>query len=191
MIYRPIKVNPQSGFSMIEMLMAMFIFSFGLLGLMALQAVTTSQSGGSRMKGTASFIAHTVLDAAVAEGLATSLERATPPHVITSDSNRTFFNANADITAGASANDLRFDINGNLQYDSSTGKPTTSDVAWTPTTPGTTFWVSWIRRTGTISDTTKTGLVEFVVNVKWKEYSAQSPTAPVDKFFSVNRYVRF
>ena len=98
---------------MVELLMAMFIFAIGLLGLMALQVVTTTQGGGSRVRGTATFIAHTTLDRIVGEGLASSLERFTPPHVITTDTNRVFLNSTASAGSGTSTADLFFDINGN------------------------------------------------------------------------------
>ena len=175
----PRRPKVPDGFSMVELLMAMFIFAIGLLGLMSLQAATLRQSGTSRLRGTASFVAHTVLDRILAEGLESSAERYTPPHVVITDATRVFIGSNADASAGASGADVYFDINGQPL-------PTTTAA----TDPAILFRVAWVRAAGEINLSSHTGLQEFVVNVTWRESDATAGPGYSTKSLSVSRYVR-
>jgi Tfp pilus assembly protein PilV len=156
---------------MVELLVAMAIFSIGLLGLMSLQAATLSQGTGGRQRGTAALIAHTVLDRVQAEVAVTQQERwdSGAPTTIAG----WVFIGDASGADGASAAPLKFDIKG---------------VPLPAADPAPIFQVSWLRRGGAINLAQKTAMQEFVVNVSWSE--SGTTNTPVTKAISVSRYVR-
>lgn len=156
---------------MVELLVAMTIFSIGLLGLLSLQVATLSQGTGGRQRGTAALLAHSVLDRIQAEAAVTQQERwaSGAPTTIAG----WVFIGDATGTDGASAAPLKFDIKGNPL-----------DAA----DPAPNFQVNWLRRGGVVNFAQKTAMQEFVVNVTWNESSANN--TPVAKAISVSRYVR-
>lgn len=56
------KIKSQLGFSMIEILVAILILSFGLLGLAALQAVGVKNSHSAYYRNQATIMAHEIID---------------------------------------------------------------------------------------------------------------------------------
>jgi Tfp pilus assembly protein PilV len=155
---------------MVEFLLAAFIMGIGLLGLAALQAAALSQGTGGRMRGTASFLAHSIFDRIEAEGCVTRLERWDSGIVATTG---WVFIGDADGAAKADAASLKFDIQGNPLPANAT------DAA---------ILVGWLRREAVIPPGSKVAAQEFVVNVSWKESGKGNTT--VTKALSVSRYVR-
>jgi type IV pilus modification protein PilV len=68
----------QAGFSMVEMLMAAFIMSIGLLGLAMLQVMSVSSSTGSRMQSLAIGVGQNILESIDAEARQLRLFRTIP-----------------------------------------------------------------------------------------------------------------
>lgn len=168
-----------SGFSMVELLMAAFVLAIGLLGLAALQVLTIQGGTGSRMRGTAVFIAHSFLDQIQAEGALAAGERF---QFGTVDTASTTFNYVDPANASPSdlANGPSYTIHGLL----------TSDPYYTSTNPAppTVFTLTWKRNQGTINGTSQTAFQEFIVNVSWNESGPGNTTT--SKSISVSRYVR-
>lgn len=169
--------SAESGFSMIEMLMVAFIMAIGLLGLAALQTMSIRGGSKGRMLGTASFVAHGLLDQIQAEGAAASAQRymtgtiiGTYPHVGSADASASGPNAEAN----------KLTVDGLLATD-----PYYATLA---TPPATVFDLTWKRNAGFVNPTTRSAYQEFIVNVHWQE--AGTGTQLVDKYFSVSRYVR-
>lgn len=160
----------QTGFSMVELLLAAFIMAIGLLGLATLQAASLSQGTGGRLRGTASFLAHSIFDRIDAEANVTRLERWDSGAVSTTG---WAFVGDADGGAKTDAPTLKFDIHGN---------PLPSDAA------NAVISVNWLRRASAINPGSKVATQEFVVNVSWKESGKGNTT--VTKSLSVSRYVR-
>lgn len=162
-----------SGFSMIEMLMAAFILSIGLLGLLALFALTIRSGGQSRQRGTATLIAHGVLDRIAAEANLCATERWESGTSAVTSTGFFFINPNSLVAYDSpDAQKLHFDIDGNR-------------VA--PNAPQKVYTVSWRREPGTYLSTAKVLNQMFTVNVGWKEAEAN---VVADKYFSVSRNVR-
>jgi type IV pilus assembly protein PilV len=171
------RARSQGGFTMVELLMAMAIFSIGMLGLAALQVVSISQGAGGRSRGTAAFLAHSVLDRATCEGQLTAAERQANSTGVPDTITGWTFIGDASGAAKADGAALKFDIN---------GKP----IAATDTTTPAIFTATWFSRTGVVNTGTRTGLQEFVVNVTWQEADPKKGTTPGTKAISVSRYVR-
>jgi Tfp pilus assembly protein PilV len=155
---------------MVEFLLAAFIMGIGLLGLAALQGASLSQGTGGRLRGTASFLAHSIFDRIEAEASVTRLERWDSGVVATTG---WVFIGAADGTAKADAATLKFDIQGNPLPDNAT------DAV---------ILVNWLSRAATITPGAKVVTQEFVVNVSWKESGKGNAT--LTKALSVSRYVR-
>lgn len=170
-------VTAQRGFTMVELLMAMAIFSIGMLGLAALQVVTISQGSGGRLRGTAAFLAHSVLDRAASEGQVTAAERLSNASGQPSTTSGWVFIGDASGGAVATGAALKFDING-------------QPIAATDTTTPVVFTINWFSRAGNVNPGTRVGLQEFVVNVNWPETNPKSGSTPANKALSVSRYVR-
>lgn len=167
--------STQRGFTFIELLMAMFIFAIGLLGLAALQVVSLNQSSGGRSRGHAAFVAHSVLDRIVAEGQVTASERIINETGIASTTTGWDFLGAADGTANSGT--LAYDVGGKAISDGDTTTPVN-------------FTVSWFSNTGNLNPGTHSGLQEFVVNVVWLESPPKGSSTPTTKALSVSRYVR-
>lgn len=166
----------QAGFSMVEMLLVAFILAIGLLGLGALQIISTSQSASSRERGTANLISHSVLDRIQAEGSLSAAERLADDKVTSTGFT---FIAPTDLTTAhdsTTGENLTFNVRGDLVA------ATAADKAFT---------LTWRRQNG-VSASLNTAYQEFIVNVSWKEASRNTSgqVVVVDKTISVSRYVR-
>jgi prepilin-type N-terminal cleavage/methylation domain-containing protein len=172
------------GFSLVELLMTMFILAIGLLGLATLQVMAQTQGLDSRQRGTASFAAHNLLDQIQAEGALTAGERAISTDGTVSLNGRNFVYVNPLVGADATTPNPgpSYTVLGLLADDPYyAAHPTAGkDIVYTTT---------WIRGTKTINTYAKSGVQEFIVNVSWTEVSAATK-APVQKYISVSRYVR-
>ncbi|HLO67806.1 MAG TPA: prepilin-type N-terminal cleavage/methylation domain-containing protein [Holophaga sp.] len=179
----------ERGFTLLEMLMAALILAVGLLGLAALQISSVSQGTTSRQMGTATYIAHGILDRIQAEGAVTSAERLLSADGSVALNGRTF--SFIDPVAGASSTSPAagpsFTVLGLPQddpyYTVNTSPGYTADKTLVYTT-------TWTRNAGVVYPYARTALQEFTVNVTWREYDAQNPNTPKSRAFSVSRYVR-
>jgi len=166
----------QAGFSIIEMLLVAFIVAIGLLGLAALQLVSTAQGTSSRERGTANLIAHSMLDRIQAEGSLAAAERYNNDAVT---STGFFFIDPASPTTAYNSTggeNLTFNIRGEVVATNAADKL---------------FTLTWRRQNG-VSASLNTAYQEFIVNVSWQEAvkNASGQTVLVDKTISVSRYVR-
>lgn len=171
-----LKTHNQSGFSLIELLMTAFILAIGLLGLLSLQVIATAQSTNSRERGTATLLAHNILDRIVAEGALSAGERMDSSTGALTSSGFTFTDP-AGLSAGASSGDkiFYFDISG-------------KNVA--ATDPTKIFTITWVRNAGSLAGPFNAS-AEFIVNVRWQEaVKTNGTTSLQDKYFSVGRNVR-
>ena len=173
----PIRRFSQRGFTMVELLLAMAIFAIGMLGLAALQVVSVSQGTGGRLRGTAAFLAHSVLDRATSEGQITAAERQANTNGLPNTTTGWTFIGDAGAGAKADGAALLFDVN---------GRPIAAADKTTPVV----FTATWFSRTGTVNVGTRTALQEFVVNVTWKESDPKKGNVLDTKAISVSRYVR-
>jgi Tfp pilus assembly protein PilV len=176
---------------MIEFLMAAFIMAIGLLGLAALQVASTRQGTTSRQLGTATFIAHNLLDRIQAEGSVTSAERSisTDGNVVLNGRVFQYTNPVSVDVMGAPAAGPSYTFQGLLPNDPY--YTVTTSPGFSATAPPVFFSTSYKRNAGTIYPYAKTGIQEFTVNVTWREYDPQNPSSTTNnKFFSVSRYVR-
>jgi type IV pilus modification protein PilV len=160
---------------MVELLLAAFIMSVGLLGLLSLQVVSMAQGHQSRQRGTATFLAHNLLDRAVAEGLVSSSERYDQEGTLSTSVFR--FTDPLAFTAHTSttAENLFFDLNG----------------AEVPATdPSVIFTVSYQRFPG-VKAGFNYAYQNIVVNVEWKESVKVNGAATLQsRYFSASRNVR-
>jgi len=164
----PTKISPQAGFSMLEMLVTTFILSIGLLGLTALQVLSIRSSGGSRNRGTAAYVAQSVLDVIASEGQLSYQER--------SKGTALTFTPKYTATPGTAINGNygSFDVNGQF-------------VSTSMTAAGTVFHASWNRlayKGGTQPAAASPQVQEFLVNVQWVDGSEV-------RWLTVNRLVRY
>lgn len=165
----------EGGFSMVELLVATVILSVGVLGLLSLQLVSFAQGSQSRHRGTATLLAHNLLDRAVAEGLLASAERyknnGTVPAL-----GWTYVDPNGlSAHASSAAENLYFDIKGKQLTD--------------PNDPEKAFTVSWQRLAGVRPwPSSWVAFQPFIVNVNWRE--GGNNTAPIQHYFSTSRNVR-
>ena len=165
-----------SGFSMIELLIAAFILGVGLLGLSALMAANLRMGSGGRQRDTAAYLGNEVIERLAADGRRSALLRSNGQTLAT-----TFLVANAvdDVT-----NDYQSaDIGGTQQ--------TTFDLDGRPSAATPIFSVSWARRTKAATPVTASGAMaaEVVVNVTWSESAAGS--TPTQKWLSFSRIISY
>lgn len=183
----------ESGFSLIEVLIALMIMAVGLLGLAALQTISVSQGGTSRLRGTAVALGHSYMDRIVAEGSIIAAERTTYGTVATTG--YTFFGS--DLTSltdntypvqALTTVATKYTVLG-LIYSTD---PAVCDPYYiaNPTAPNTdVFTVSWYRDPGIINQLGRSAVSQFVVNIAWNETNAAGTVTP--KYISMSRYVRF
>ena len=165
----------QRGFSMVEMLIGAFILGIGALGMAALQVASAASGTKSRSLGTATLLAHNLLDRITAEGNLAQAERFDQSGTVTSTG--WAFIDPAGFAAGASttATSLYFDISSNTV---AAGSPTVY------------YTVTWQRFQG-VRASTSYAYQPFVVNVRWNEAVRQgSATVVQPRYFSVSRNVR-
>lgn len=179
------RIHPQGskrGFSMVELLMAAFILGIALLGLAALMTVSIAQGGSSRKRGTATLLAHSLLDRIQAEGALSAAERYTSDTGTITSTGWYFidpaaFSAHTSSTTEATAGGYgTYDVLGNYVPAND---------------PNKIFTVNWQRLS---SDKTQFSLNAaqqyFIVNVSWQEANPKTPATPMNKTISVSRYVR-
>ena len=172
------------GFSMVELLITMFILAIGLLGLATLQLVSQAQGLGGRQRGTANFVAHNLLDQIQAEGSLTAAERAASTDGIVSLNGRAFVYVDpvGATNLGATVAGPNYTILGLLTDDPYyLANPTVDKTVVYRTT--------WLRDLGNINSYAKSGVQEFIVNVTWTEIN-NATKASITKSVSVSRYVR-
>ena len=177
----------ERGFTLIELLIAAFIMAVGLLGLAALQVASQSQGTGSRLRGTATFVAHNLLDQIQAEGSVSSSQRIefgtlTMPAVAFT------YIGTADASSKASTAGPGYTIIGLLPDD--------RYYIANPTAPqNIIFNTTWLRNTGSVvyrpgsATISVSAIQQFIVNVSWDEYDPQAK-AKLSKYITVSRYVR-
>lgn len=162
---------------MIELLLVAFIMAIGLLGLLSLQVVSISSGGQSRMRGTATMLAHNLLDQAVAEGMISSAERYDSGNgVVTTTGWKLIDPAGLTAISSTAATNYYYDLQGNTV---------------TAANPNLVYTVSWQRMLG-LSGSNVLAVQPFVVNVQWKE-ATRTPagaTTIQTHYFSVSRNVR-
>lgn len=171
----------QGGFSMVEFLIAAFILSIGLLGLIALQVGAVAQAAAGRGRTTAAYIANLVLQQAQVEGQHYYLAKLnsvapTLPAVFTA----TPGTALAITTFGG------FNVDG-VQVTDASGANLTNLATLVPDANKrtTVFTASWARR-GYLgaAPTSTTQSQEFVVNISWVE-------GQQTKYLSMSRTIRY
>lgn len=178
----------ECGFTMVEMLMALFILAIGLLGLASLQMLSTSQSGRSRLRGAAALAAHSLLDQIQAEGSASAAMRAQFGAPTVPPSGFQFIQNPTNAAQIALQAGPQYTILGLLPDDPYyTNNPKAAKNIL--------FTTTWGANAGTVVPMpgnpalSMTAVQEFIVNVYWDEYNPQSKTA--DKhYLTVSRYVR-
>lgn len=171
---------------MVELLITMFILAVGLLGLATLQFSAQAKGLGARQRGTASFVAHNLLDRIQAEGALSAGERTiSDDGKVTANGRFKYVDPELATDQTAITNDAGYTILGLLPddpYYDSAGPHAGLDKTLIYNT-------SWIRSRGTINPYAKNGIQEFIVNVTWTEINPQTK-ATITKSISVSRYVR-
>ena len=173
------RFKAQSGFSMVELLITAFIFSIGLLGLMALQVAAISQATSSRQRGTAILLAHNLLDRVAAEGSLSAGERMDSETGVVTSTGFTFIDPTTPGMTTAyistATENLFFDIRG---------------VSVLTADPTKIFTVSWQRDAGKLVGPNN-AIAQFTVNVQWQEAVKSNNTTIIqNKYFSVARNAR-
>jgi type IV pilus modification protein PilV len=172
-----------SGFSLIEFLLAAFIMSIGLLGLIALQTMALAQTGNARGRTTASYIASGILQRAQAEGQQSyfaKLNSTTVPAAYVAVFTANSGNEIAETTFGG------FNVDG-VQVTDDAGANVANLATAVPDANKRRpmFTASWMRR-GYLGTVPAVGAQsqELVVNVTWVEHS-------VSKALSMSRVIRY
>lgn len=150
------------GFSMVEVLLAAFIMSFALLGILALQTASMRSAAGGRGRETAVYLCQTLADNVQTEAQRLSL---TTGYSIPGSGTATtkYFDP------GTATGSLYFDVNGN---------PTTSTNK--------VFTITWNRlaaRDGAPN------CFEFAATANWS-FETNASNAPIVKTVQINRLVR-
>jgi type IV pilus modification protein PilV len=172
----------ERGFSIVELLMAAFILGIALLGLAALMTVSIAQGGSSRKRGTATLLAHSMLDRIQAEGALSSAERYASSTGTVTTTNWYFidpvgFTAHTSTASEGTTNGYgTYDVLGNFVATSS---------------PNKVFTVTWQRLAGDSANFALNAAQQYyIVNVTWQEADPKAPATPLNKTISVSRYVR-
>jgi type IV pilus assembly protein PilV len=171
-----------SGFTLVELLLALAILSIGLLGLAALQVASQSQGTGGRMRGSAALMAHSILDQIQAEGALTAAERSEYGSVI-STGHIYVDPVGATPSTVTTPAGPQYTILGLLPTD-----PYYLEAAHNKEDKTPVFTVSWRRNVGLINPFARSGFQEFIVNVSWNE--SGNTATPITRTLSVSRYVR-
>ncbi|HJV49757.1 MAG TPA: hypothetical protein VJ549_10825, partial [Geothrix sp.] len=150
---------------MVELLMAAFVMSIGLLGLAAMQTITISQALGGRNRGTAVLVAHSVLDSITAQGLASSADRdLSPTATVSTDFDSAILTPSDPTTAGTATLAQQYTILGLLPDDTyyTSGQHPDASTAGV-------FTVTVQRKAGTLNVPAHLALQQVIVDVAWKE----------------------
>jgi len=156
----------ESGFSMVEMLMAAFIMAVGLLGLTALQVVSLKQAAQGRGRSTANLVAASVLQRVQVEG----------QHYYFAKSSATTPVMTAVFTTNPGAEVAEtvvggFNVDG-VQVTDSAGAPVANLATLVPDANkrAPLYAASWSRRAyGGTAPTSNVQSQEYLVNVVWNE----------------------
>lgn len=171
------------GFSMVEFLVAAFIFAIGLLGLIALQVSAVAQASAGRERTTAAYIVNLILQRAQVEGQYYYLAKSTN---LTPNPNFTAVFTASPGTVLANATFGGFNVDG-VQVTDASGSNLTNLATLVPDVNkrSPVFTASWARRAyqGT-APTSTTQTQEFVVNVSWQERTQT-------KYLSMSRDIRY
>jgi type IV pilus modification protein PilV len=174
--------DSRHGFSMVELLLAAFILGIALLGLAALMTVSVAQGGSSRKRGTATLLAHSLLDRIQAEGALAAAER--------------YDSGSGTVTSTGwyFIDPVGFSAHTSTAGEGTTNKYGTYDVLgnYVPATdPNKVFTVNWQRLAGVPTGFSLNAAQQYyIVNVTWQEANPQTPATPANKTISVSRYVR-
>jgi hypothetical protein len=162
---------------MIELMLVAFILAVGLLGLLSLQVVSIASGGQSRLRGTATILAHNLLDRVVAEGLISSAERYDSGNGTITTTGWRFIDP-VGLTAETSTGGANF------YYDVQGNAVAASD-------PSLVYIVSWQRMPGMVGSNVL-AVQPFVVNVQWNEAikTSNGTTSIQSHYFSASRNVR-
>lgn len=179
-----------NGFSMIEMLLVMFILAIGLLGIVTLQVASMRSGATGRHFGTATLLAHSVLDQIQTQGAVFAAERQASD-TGTVGSGSTYFGTPAwdsdfrvafvDPTGMAAHTSTATE---NLHYDANCN-PVKSD------SDARVFTVQWRRMAGQLAGVNN-AVQEFAVVVMYLETERSTTGANFqkNKHVAVSRYVR-
>ena len=173
----PFRPRQARGFAMIEFLMVALILAIGLLGLLGMQVVSVASGTQSRFRGTATMLAHNVLDRIVAEGQVSQAERYASGNGTITTAGWVFIDPSTlSGKASSATEDFYYDIQGN---------PVASDD------PSLVYTVTWQRMAG-VSGSNVLAMQSFVVNVQWNEAvkNTSGQTVVQQHYFSVSRNVR-
>lgn len=179
--FSPARGAGQSGFSLVEFLVAAFILAFGLLGLMTLQVGAVGQATAGRGRVTAAYIAELVLQRAQMEGQHFYLAKSTN---VAPRLTAVFTAAPGTLVANTTLGG--FNVDG-VQVQDATGTALTNLATLVPDVNKRTpvYTASWARRAyaGTAPTSTAQSQ-EFVVNITWVENTQT-------KYLSMSRCLRY
>lgn len=163
---------------MVEFLVTAVILSIGLLGLLGLQLTATAQGSNTRMRGTATLIAHLMMDRIASEGGLSAGERYDGKLANTGYKFIDPTSLSAKTSPYAADTISFFDVNGfPIAGVNSLPKPANAI-----------FTATWTRSAGTPNEAGPyNASVEFTVNVEWLEAQGNETK---QKYLSVSRNVR-
>lgn len=178
----PLKTNgPRtSGFSLIELLVAMLILGVGMLGLAALMTSNLRAGSGARQRDAAALLANDVLERLSADGRLSAILR--------NNGTTTFSTSNLVASATDDA------VNVFQEADASGTLQATFDLEGRPSATTPIFTVNWARRApkaGSPTPVASSGSVtaEVVANVTWTETG--QGTSVIQKWLSCSRIIRY
>lgn len=202
----PVRLRPsakEAGFSMVELLLAAFIMAIGLFGLLGLQLASIKQNTQSRSRGTATMLAHNLLDRITAIGTLAVADRsnnntpapydpAAPP---ANPMQAVLANLSADTktTDGDSSTTESKGCYGFLGETVPTDRTSYYDITGAKLPKDDparrVFTVTWSRTNERYAGPWN-ATAEYTVNVQWEEAPVPGKTVTQKKYFSVSRNVR-
>lgn len=179
----------QSGFSLVELLIASFILGVGLLGLAALQVTALRGHGASKHRNAASYLANGVIDRLKADGAISALLRFEGAAI---PSSATLAYAPLDQQITYSAPDRSGALVSRFNLRAAPVEATSAvEEEKTPI-----YSVNYVVRTNSKDGDPVVGsrfmVREVVVNVSWQEEAMVNGTSTTaTKNISMSRYIRF
>ncbi|WP_005033751.1 prepilin-type N-terminal cleavage/methylation domain-containing protein [Holophaga foetida] len=155
-----------SGFSMVELLMAAFIMAIGILGLTALQVVSLRQASQGRERSTASHVASSILQRAQVEGQHYYFAKASAVTPVVTPLFTTTPGAGVDETVYGG-----FNVDG-VQVTNADGSAVSNLATLVPDVNRRTpiYAATWLRRAyAGAAPVSTVQCQEFLVNVVWNE----------------------